>query len=149
LLLLISNQAENRPGINLAAGGPRQAPDRACQGSRVVPPYGVGESRTHRIDHLVTDLLNRLLAYVGELRRRRVLRVAAGYLVAGWVVVEVTATTFPLLGLPGWAATFVLVLVLCGLPVALALAWAYDITPEGVKRAEPGRACAMSQGTLR
>jgi adenylate cyclase len=74
-----------------------------------------------------------------ELRRRRVFRVAVGYMIAAWVAVEVVATTFPHLGLPAWAVTAVIVLAAVGLPVALALAWAFDITPDGVVRT-PSRA---------
>ncbi len=82
--------------------------------------------------------LFRLLA---ELRRRRVFRVAAVYAVAAWGLLQVSTTVAPLLRLPEWAPRLVLLLLLMGFPVALVLAWAYDITPDGVKRslAEPLR----------
>lgn len=82
------------------------------------------------------DLLARLPELLGELKRRNVFRVAFTYAVVAWVVVQVAATTFPLLGMPRWTATLVVVLAGLGLPIALVLAWAYDITPEGVRRAE-------------
>jgi len=69
-----------------------------------------------------------------ELRRRKVLRVAGMYAVGAWAVVEVSATTFPLLGLPEWTARFVIVLAMLGLPVALTLSWFFDVTAGGVVR---------------
>jgi adenylate cyclase len=78
--------------------------------------------------------LHRLL---GELRRRRVFRVAAVYGVVGWGVVEVSVSTFPALNLPGWMATAVIVLVGLGFPLAVALAWAFDLGPGGVSRTPP------------
>jgi adenylate cyclase len=80
-----------------------------------------------------------------ELKRRRVFRVAAVYAAIAWLVVEVSDTVLPRLELPDWTVTLVLVLVLAGFPVALVLAWAFDITPTGVartppvERSEPGR----------
>jgi eukaryotic-like serine/threonine-protein kinase len=71
--------------------------------------------------------------FVAELRRRRVFRVAAAYAVAGWVVVEAAATLIPHLLLPEWLVRAVIVIVLLGFPLALVLAWAYDITPAGIR----------------
>lgn len=92
-------------------------------------------------------LTSRFRWFYEELRRRRVLRVAAVYAAVGWLVVEVSATTFPLLALPRWAATLVLVLVLLGFPLAVALAWAFDVTPEGVRRAGSTDSDAASGGS--
>jgi TolB-like protein len=69
-----------------------------------------------------------------ELKRRNVFRVAAAYAVAGWLLIEVASTTFPILRLPEWTVAFVTVLVIMGFPIALILAWAYELTPEGIKR---------------
>lgn len=71
-----------------------------------------------------------------ELKRRNVFRVAAAYAVVGWLLIEVSDTVFPRLGLPDWTVTFVIAVVLIGFPLALFLAWAYELTPEGVKRTE-------------
>jgi TolB-like protein len=71
-----------------------------------------------------------------ELKRRNVFRVGAAYLVVAWLLVEVSDTIFPRLGLPDWTVTFVIALLLLGLPVAVFLAWAFELTPEGVKRTE-------------
>jgi tetratricopeptide (TPR) repeat protein/TolB-like protein len=79
---------------------------------------------------------SRLRTFGQELRRRRVLRVAIIYAAAGWVAVEASDTIAPLLQLPEWTSTLVLVLLLLGLPLALGLAWSFDITSEGVRRTE-------------
>lgn len=71
-----------------------------------------------------------------ELKRRRVFRVAGGYLVAGWVVIQVAATVFPAIGAPGWSVALVIGLVAVGFPVALVLAWAFDVTARGVVRTD-------------
>jgi len=69
----------------------------------------------------------------GELKRRNVVRVAVAYAIAAWILIEITATTFPILKLPDWSVTLVTVLVLIGFPLALILAWAFELTPEGIK----------------
>lgn len=69
-----------------------------------------------------------------ELKRRNVFKVAIAYALVGWVLMQVAAVAFPPLGLPDWTQTLVVVLVLMGLPIALLLAWAFEITPDGVKR---------------
>lgn len=70
-----------------------------------------------------------------ELKRRRVTRVLIGY-VAAWAVITQTADPIiPALGLPEWTMTLLVVLGLLGLPVAVALAWAFDLTPDGIERA--------------
>jgi TolB-like protein len=78
----------------------------------------------------------KLNALVSELRRRRVFRVAAIYGVAAWVFIEVTSTIFPILLLPDWLMRVVVVCAVLGFPLALVLSWAFDITPDGVQRAE-------------
>jgi TolB-like protein len=78
-----------------------------------------------------------LSRFVQELRRRRVPRVSVVYALVGWVVVQVAETAFPYLGLPPWTVTFVIALVVLGFPIAVVLAWAFDLTPDGVKRTLP------------
>jgi len=73
---------------------------------------------------------------LAELRRRSVFRVAAAYLIAGWVVLQVVELIAGVTGLPPWASAFALVLLIVGLPIALIVAWAFEITPEGPKRTE-------------
>ena len=72
-------------------------------------------------------------SFFEELKRRKVYRVAVGYLVAGWLIIQVAATIFPILGLPDWGERLVVSVVLIGFPLALFLAWAFDVTPEGIQ----------------
>ncbi len=72
-------------------------------------------------------------AFLTELRRRNVFRVAAAYLVVGWLLIQVTTLIEAPLNLPGWTDTLVIVLLALGLPVALLLAWAFEMTPEGMR----------------
>ncbi len=70
----------------------------------------------------------------GELKRRNVVRVAIAYAIVAWLLIEVSTTTFPILKLPDWSVILVTVLVLVGFPLALILAWAFELTPEGLKK---------------
>lgn len=82
-----------------------------------------------------------------DLQRRRVFRVAALYLISAWVMVEVAATVFPMIGLPGWAPSLVLALFAVGFPVAVALTWAYDVGPDGLQRTPGPPAVAVEAPT--
>jgi adenylate cyclase len=72
--------------------------------------------------------------WFGELKRRKVFRVAAMYVVATWLLLQLADVTFEPLGLPPWAQTFVIVLAAVGFPFACILAWAYDVKPTGIER---------------
>jgi adenylate cyclase len=74
--------------------------------------------------------------FYDELRRRNVFRVGAAYAVVGWLLIEVSDTVFPRLALPDWTVTLVIMLVLLGFPLALLLAWAFELTPQGIRRTE-------------
>ncbi len=74
------------------------------------------------------------MSLIAELKRRNVFRVGVAYGIVAWLLIEITATTFPILKLPDWSVTLVTVLVLIGLPLALIVAWAFELTPEGIKR---------------
>jgi TolB-like protein len=78
-----------------------------------------------------------LTQFLRELKRRRVFRVAVMYGIVAWLLVQVAHTTFPYLGLPAWCVTLVIVLALVGFPLAIVLAWAFEMTPEGVMRDGP------------
>ena len=69
-----------------------------------------------------------------ELQRRKVIRVASVYLVASWLLLQVAATISPILSLPSWFEKLVLALLALGFPIALIFAWAFERTPDGVKR---------------
>jgi TolB-like protein len=75
-----------------------------------------------------------VMSFIKELKRRNVIRVAIAYAVAAWLLIEFSATTFPMLRLPEWTATFVTVLLMIGFPLALIFAWAFELTPEGLKK---------------
>lgn len=70
--------------------------------------------------------------FFAELRRRKVFRVAAAYAVLAWLIIQVAETTFVPLGIPLWGQTLVIVILLLGFPVAIAMAWALELTPQGV-----------------
>ena len=67
------------------------------------------------------------MTWIAELRKRKVFRVAAAYAVVAWLLVQVASVVLPALQLPPWTVTFTTVLLLLGFPVALALAWSFDI----------------------
>ena len=71
-----------------------------------------------------------------ELKRRNVYKVAVAYAVVAWLVIQVTATIVPALHLPDGLTTGIVVVVLIGFPIALVIAWAFEMTPEGLKRTE-------------
>lgn len=81
----------------------------------------------------------RLERFVAELRRRRVVRVVVVYALVAWALIEIADTAFPHLGLPGWSVTLVIALALMGFPLAAVLAWAFQVTPEGMERTRPLR----------
>ena len=76
------------------------------------------------------------MSFFDELKRRKVIRVTAAYLVVGWVIIEVASTVAPNLNLPEWTARMVTLLVILGFPLALILAWIFEVTPEGMQVTE-------------
>jgi len=70
----------------------------------------------------------------GELRRRNVFKVAVAYVIVAWLLIEMAATVFPVLKLPEWTVAFVTALILISFPIILIGAWAFEITPDGMKR---------------
>ena len=85
--------------------------------------------------------------FFGELKRRNVYKVAVVYLVAGWAVAQGLAQVLPVFSIPNWVIQALVVLIVMGLPIALGLAWAFELTPEGIKRTET--ADAMPEATRR
>jgi DNA-binding SARP family transcriptional activator/TolB-like protein len=77
--------------------------------------------------------------FLNELRRRRVVRVAVAYSAVAFVVLQAAGLIMPALLLPNWTFRLLVVLILLGLPVALVLAWAFDLTPDGLRRAPRSR----------
>src|SRR5712671_428778 len=74
--------------------------------------------------------------FLGELQRRNVYRVAVTYAVVSWVLIQIATQIFPFFDIPTWAVRVVVLLLVLGFPVALILAWAFELTPEGIKRTE-------------
>src|SRR5690349_13417617 len=74
--------------------------------------------------------------FFGELKRRNVYKVAAAYAIVGWLLVQIATQVFPFLEIPNWIVRIVIVLVAIGFPVALVIAWAFELTPGGIKRTE-------------
>jgi TolB-like protein len=74
--------------------------------------------------------------FFAELKQRNVYKVAVAYAFVGWLAIQITATVFPILEIPQWAARVVVMLIAIGFPVALILAWAFELTPEGIKRSD-------------
>jgi TolB-like protein len=86
------------------------------------------------------------LSVFGELKRRNVFRVAATYVVAGWIIIQVVSAVNTPLNLPEWFETVVVVLLAIGFPMALLFAWAFDLTPDGIKLTPPNDAAATQAG---
>ena len=74
--------------------------------------------------------------FFAELKRRNVYKVAIAYIVGGWALSQGIAQVLPVFDIPNWVIRLIVVLVIIGLPVALSLAWAFEITPEGIKRTD-------------
>jgi len=80
--------------------------------------------------------------FFAELKRRNVYKVAIAYAVVAWLLMQIASQIFPFFEIPNWAVRLVVLLLVIGFPVALILAWAFELTPEGIKRTEeiePGR----------
>ncbi len=74
--------------------------------------------------------------FFAELKRRNVYKVAVAYIVAGWALSQGIAQVFPVFDIPNWIIRLIVLLIILGLPVALVLAWTFEITPQGIKRTE-------------
>src|SRR6266513_1877683 len=74
--------------------------------------------------------------FFAELKRRNVYKVAIAYAVVAWLLMQVATQVFPFLEIPNWAIRLVIMLLALGFPIALILAWAFELTPEGLKRTE-------------
>jgi serine/threonine-protein kinase len=75
-------------------------------------------------------------SFFGELKRRNVYKVAVAYAVLAWLLIQIASQVFPFFEIPNWAVRFVVLAIIIGFPIALILAWAFELTPEGVKRTE-------------
>jgi len=73
-------------------------------------------------------------SFFAELKRRNVYKVAVAYAIVGWLIVQIATQVFPFLEIPNWVVRLVIILVATGFPMALIIAWAFELTPEGIKR---------------
>ena len=77
-----------------------------------------------------------LLQLFEELKRRNVFRVATAYAITGWLLIQIIATIAPQLAFPEWVPPFFTILILVGFPLSLIFAWAFELTPEGLKKSK-------------
>src|SRR6202040_808842 len=75
-------------------------------------------------------------SFFAELKRRNVYKVAVAYIVAGWAFSQGIAQVFPVFDIPNWAIRLIVLLIILGLPIAIVLAWMFELTPQGIKRTE-------------
>ena len=75
-------------------------------------------------------------SFFAELKRRNVYKVGVAYAVVGWLIAQIATQIFPFLEIPNWAIRLVILLIVIGFPIALIVAWAFELTPEGIKRTE-------------
>lgn len=109
------------------------------------PPACSGTVFSHFV-RMSPPLSTRIADFARDLKRRRVFRVTAWYVLAAWVLIQVAETTFPYMGLPPSAVSAVIGLTIAGLPVALVLSWVFDLTPEGLEttsRSSPTEAAGI------
>src|SRR5437867_2450439 len=107
--------------------------DNGTGGSRETSTGGPG-SRPGRsvVDERGRESIN----FFGELKRRNVYKVAVAYIVAGWALSQGIAQVFPVFDIPNWIIRLIVLLIILGLPIALVLAWTFELTPQGIKRTE-------------
>src|SRR5437899_10959973 len=74
--------------------------------------------------------------FFAELKRRNVYKVALAYAFVAWLLLQIATQVFPFLEIANWAIRLVIMLIVIGFPIALVIAWAFELTPEGIKRTE-------------
>ena len=74
--------------------------------------------------------------FLAELKRRNVYKVAVAYSIVAWLLTQIATQVFPFFEIPNWAVRLVVLAMIAGFPIALIIAWAFELTPEGIKRTE-------------
>src|SRR5262252_4492555 len=87
--------------------------------------------------------MNNRPSFFSELRRRNVYKVAVAYIVGGWALSQGIAQVFPVFDVPNWAIRLIVLLIIIGFPIALIIAWAFEVTPQGIKRTEVADAAGL------
>src|SRR6267154_4271922 len=95
-------------------------------------PVRAGKARCGNVPAVVMDPT----AFLTELKRRKVYRVAAAYAIVAWLLIQAASILFPTFEAPPWVMKVFVTAVILGFPVALILAWAFELTPEGRRRSE-------------
>ena len=107
--------------------------DNGTGGSRETSTGGLGSRRGRSaVDERGRESIN----FFAELKRRNVYKVAVAYAVVGWLLIQVATQVFPFFEIPNWAVRLVVLAIVIGFPIALVIAWAFELTPEGLKRTE-------------
>src|SRR5262245_50260806 len=75
-------------------------------------------------------------SFFSELKRRNVYKIAITYGVVAWLLMQIASQIFPFFEIPNWVVRLVVLLLIIGFPIALIIAWAFEATPEGIKRTE-------------
>ena len=89
------------------------------------------------------------MSFVGELKRRKVIRVGIAYLIAAWVIAQVSALALESFEAPAWAIKTILYVLVIGFPLAMIFSWAFDMTPDGIKLTQPATASSESTESSR
>ncbi len=71
-----------------------------------------------------------------EAKRRNVCKVAVAYAVVAWLLIQIATQVFPFFEIPNWAVRLIVLVIIVGFPIAAVIAWAFELTPEGLKRTE-------------
>jgi TolB-like protein len=103
----------------------------ACRDFAIPPSCGRLKLYRHS-KSLAMNLQN----FFGELKRRNVYRVAIAYAVVAWLLIQIATQVFPFFEIPNWVVRLVVLVIVLGFPIALVIAWAFEMTPEGIKRTE-------------
>jgi TolB-like protein/Tfp pilus assembly protein PilF len=90
-----------------------------------------------------------MTSFFAELKRRNVYKVAAAYAMVGWLVVQIATQVFPFFDIPNWAVRLTVLAIVIGFPIALVIAWAFELTPEGIKRTEDADAAPKTPSRRR
>ena len=93
-------------------------------------------SNVRNLRRLRINLAMNLGNFFAELKRRNVYKVAIAYGVVAWLLMQIATQVFPFLEIPNWAIRLVIMLIVIGFPIALVIAWAFELTPQGLKRTE-------------
>src|SRR5258705_10535735 len=106
-------------------------------------------SNVRDLRSLRINLAMNLRNVFAELRRRNVYKVAIAYGVVAWLLMQIATQVFPFLEIPNWAIRLVIMLIVIGFPIALVIAWAFELRPEGLKRTEFGDELPKKSGRSR